>query len=111
VILQTVARQDPIDRALRRHDRFTTGVTAALILAPAANADPSDDAALGHAICNDLVNERSPNDIVTAIEHARSNLSQEQIQSLISIAVNNYCPDVLPRPLPSSPQSRCPRSP
>jgi excisionase family DNA binding protein len=35
---------------------------------------------------------------------AALNLSQGQAQYLISVAVTNYCPNVLPQPLPWSPQ-------
>jgi hypothetical protein len=56
---------------------------------------------LGHAICRDLHNGRNPNDMVAAIERSLPNLSQNQVQFLISAAAGNYCEDVLSsNPLP-----------
>jgi hypothetical protein len=105
-------------------------VSAALVLEPAAQADPADInylqelmemnltpatlhappgtqgvIALGHGICEHLGNGQSPNDLVSRIEGQLPNLSQNQVQFLISAAVTNYCPNVLPTPLPWSPQS------
>jgi hypothetical protein len=99
-------------------------VSAALILAPAAKADPADInylqelmamnltpatlhappgtqgvIALGHGICQDLGKGRDPNGMVSAIERSLPNLTQNQVQFLISAAVTNYCPDY-PKQLP-----------
>jgi hypothetical protein len=104
-------------------------LTAPLILAPSAHADPTDDMNyiqelyamgmdrttlhaptpqamldLGHSICQTLGNGRDPDALASHIEGALPNLSMNQAQFLISAAVTNYCPNVLPRPLPWSPQ-------
>jgi hypothetical protein len=59
---------------------------------------------LGHSICQILGNGRDPSALASHIEGALPNLSVNQAQFLISAAVTNYCPNVLPRPLPWSPQ-------
>jgi len=103
-------------------------LTGLLILAPTAHADPTDDMnyiqklyefgitrqsmgaspeeflSLGHAVCQHLANGQDPNGMASHIEQARPNLTQMQAQMLISASVVNYCPNVLPKSLPWSPQ-------
>ena len=65
--------------------------------------NPAAEIALGQRICLDLglgSGGGSPNDMVTNMGRSLPNLSQDQIQMLISAAVTNYCLDILPRPLP-----------
>ncbi|MEB3981889.1 DUF732 domain-containing protein [Mycobacterium sp. 663a-19] len=96
-------------------------VSATLALAPIAHADQNDidylqelnmlgmnpatlhepnlasEIALGHRIGLDLGpagGGASPNERVTNMGRSLPNLSTEQIQSPISVAVNSYCGDV-----------------
>jgi len=43
--------------------------------------------------------------MVSGIQTEWPNLTQQQSQMLISVSVGNFCPTVLPKPLPWSPQS------
>jgi hypothetical protein len=112
--------------AVIRISMSTVATLATVLLStPAAHADDTDDiylselndfgltpaalhvpnaareVALGHTICIDLAtSSESPNDMVIAMSRDLSNLSQNQLQMLVSAAVTNYCEDVLPRPLP-----------
>ena len=110
-------------------------VSAALFVAPEANADPPAPANpedvytyiqelyafgisrqtlglgpgafldVGNTICTGLGRGRDPNAMVSGIQTAWPNLTQQQSQMLISVSVGNFCPNVLPKPLPWSPQS------
>lgn len=84
-----------------------SGLNPATLHAP----NLATEVTLGHGICSDLAKGRTPNDLESHVEQALPNLRARlenglsQSQMLISIAVTNYCPYVLPRPLPWSPQS------
>jgi hypothetical protein len=93
-------------------------VSAALILAPAAHTDPTDDQnylgelkafgftptvlglspwreiAMGKAICGDLKSGTSANVLVSALQKDFPNLTKQNVQDVILVAVSNYCPDV-----------------
>ena len=97
--LAPAARADPTDDMNYIQELYTYGVTRQSI-----GASPEQYLSLGHAICQDLAKGRDPNDMASSILKARPNLTQQQAQGLISVSVVNYCPDVLPRPLPWSPQ-------
>jgi Protein of unknown function (DUF732) len=60
---------------------------------------------VGNTICTGLGRGRDPNAMVSGIQTAWPNLTQQQSQMLISVSVGNFCPNVLPKPLPWSPQS------
>ncbi len=60
---------------------------------------------VGPTICTGLSRGRDPNDMAASLLKAWPNLSQRQSQMLISVSVVNFCPNVLPKPLPWSPQS------
>jgi hypothetical protein len=80
------------------------GMNPVTLHAPSLSAE----VALGQRICLDLgpgSGGSSPNDLVTNTQRSLPNLTQQQIQMLVTAAVTNYCPYVLPRPLPWSPQS------
>lgn len=77
------------------------GLNPATLHAP----NPAAEVSLGHGVCEELAKGRTPNDLVSSIGRSLPNLSLRQSQGLISVAVINYCPNVLSRPLPWSPQS------
>ncbi|WP_419538268.1 DUF732 domain-containing protein [Mycobacterium colombiense] len=106
---------------------MTAAVLAALILAPVARADQNDVAylqelnalgltpatlnltspaaeiGLAQRICLDLGpagGGASPNELVTNMNRSFPNLDRNHLQLLVSEAVDHYCPNVLPRPLP-----------
>jgi hypothetical protein len=67
------------------------GMNPVALHAPSLSAE----VALGQRICLDLgpgSGGSSPNDLVTNMQRSLPNLTQQQIQMLVTAAVTNYCP-------------------